>query len=130
MFRSKTDSTAIVASNRMSELAIYDPFVQQLLRDSLPSFDPTMFAVLQYDLVDRRVDPDADPLLASSRKALISVTEVQIQKLWSKFYVALSPEGPMSLEIVDSWLSSYFFPSFFELLGYVQRLDAPIFKSN
>ncbi|KLO07929.1 hypothetical protein SCHPADRAFT_626588 [Schizopora paradoxa] len=115
--RSKTDTTAIAANNEITELVIYDPLVQWVFLGILPNIEPVIFSLLQYDLVDLRVDPEMDPLLSSSRKALISVIELEIQKLWSSFYVAVSLDGPTALDALENWLALNFFTAFFKLLG-------------
>ncbi len=46
---------------------------------------------------------DSDPLLTSSRTALISVTEVEFQKLWSDLYVAISSGGRITVVDVSQW---------------------------
>jgi len=84
--RGSSDSTVITANNRITKLSVFDPFVQKLLRGFLYSYDPDLFSQFgerNASLGSSRLDP----LLASSRKALISVTEVEIQKMWLDFYL-------------------------------------------
>ncbi len=54
---------------------------------------------------------DSDPLLNSSRKALISVTEVELQKLMSECYVHCAPNGILYSDF-DQWAP--YFDSFLE----------------
>jgi len=103
--RSKAESTAISACNHIADLALYDPYLKQLLFDCLPSFNTTLVDELRHDLIEDWVGCDVDPLLASSRKALISVTEVGFQKSWSDFYVASTPGGLISSDDKKKWYS-------------------------
>ncbi len=48
---------------------------------------------------------ETDPLLTSSRTALISVTEVEFQKLWSDLYVAISSGGRITVVDYSQWAS-------------------------
>lgn len=53
---------------------------------------------------DSRTLLDLDPLLASSRKALLSLTEVKVHRTWSEFYVASARGGLINLDF-DEWYS-------------------------
>lgn len=102
-YRANAESTAISACNHIAELALYDPYIARLLYDCLPSFNDTLLAELQHDLGANCIRADMDPLLASSRKALISITEVGIQKSWSYFYMTSAPGGIIALPEPDEW---------------------------
>jgi len=91
--RSGAESTAISACNHIADLAFYDPYLAQLFFDCLPSFNAALVEELQHNLAENCVLSVVDPLLDSSRKALISITEVGIQKIWSSFYVASAQDG-------------------------------------
>jgi len=90
------DSTAIAANNCITDLAIYDPFIRKLLREFLYSYNPD--APARIGRGQNSMVSDSDPLLTSSRKALISVAEVEFQKLWSNFYVAISSGGDITVD--------------------------------
>lgn len=96
---SSADSTVITANNRITNLSIYDPFIRNLLREFLYSYDPDAFNCIGRG---QRI-VDSDPLLTSSRTALISVTEVEFQKLWSDLYVAISSGGRITVVDVSQW---------------------------
>ncbi|KLO16627.1 hypothetical protein SCHPADRAFT_926465 [Schizopora paradoxa] len=87
--RSRSESTAIIACNFITNLALYDPYLRRILFNCLPSFDSALLAGLEQNLKESSTEIEVDPLLASSRKALISVTEVE-------FYVATAPGGLIS----------------------------------
>jgi len=112
--RSRADSTAISACNHIADLALFDPYLKQLLFDCLPSFNATLVEELQHNLAGNGVLSDVDPLLASSRKALISVTEVGIQKIWSEFYVASTHNGLLFSNDMERWYAciDFFIPEF------------------
>lgn len=102
MHRSRAESTAVSACNYIADLALYDPYLKCLLFNCLPSFDATLLAELEQDLKEFWTHLDLDPLLASSRKALTSVTEVEVHRIWSEFYVASARGGLISSDL-DEW---------------------------
>lgn len=104
MHRSRADSTAISACNYIAELALYDPYLKYLLFDCLPTFDATLLVELEQDVKETWTHLNLDPLLASSRKALTSVTEVKIHRMWSEFYAASAPGGLISSDLGEWYL--------------------------
>ncbi len=77
-----------------------DPFVRKSLHEFLYSYDPTAF-----DRIGRGQGGSVglDPLLASSRMVLVSVTEVEFQNLWSEFYMAISLDGGTTVADLNHW---------------------------
>ncbi|KLO06651.1 hypothetical protein SCHPADRAFT_682872 [Schizopora paradoxa] len=85
---SHVESTQIAACNRITDLAIYDPYIRLLLCNFLSS-NKADLAGLSLDLMSNRspegyLQDDYDPLLSSSRTALISVTETRVHELWAE----------------------------------------------
>jgi len=111
--RATVDSTAISTNNHITDISIYDPLVRKLLHELLVSYGLDTF--LNHGRHEQQPGVDLEPLLASSQKALISVTEVGIQKLMSEFYVAISSDGFMSSVGYEQWLSY--------IAGFATRLE-------
>ena len=88
--RSATDSTVIAANNLICDISVYDPYVRGLFRAYMAPYSQDGFAP-RGKL--RHIEEDLDPLLASSRKALIFVNEVELNKIMSELYVTILEDG-------------------------------------
>lgn len=119
------DNTVISACNCLSNLAIYDPYIARIFNDPILFGDLEELGGHSFELSE--VHPHTsdhhhlDPLLASSRRALISVTELNVRELWEPIHVYLS-SGAGAQSSVLPWSEEVFKLSLQNFMMYVFQL--------